>query len=100
MRRLLNTLFVTTETAYLTLDGENIVVKEGGKELGRFSFMNLSDIISFSYAGASSALMGACAERKIGLSFCTPGGTLSGTGQRRWRRQKRAAAAHAVPPGR
>ena len=74
MRRLLNTLFVTTENAYLTLDGENIVVKEGGKELGRFSFMNLSDIISFSYAGASSALMGACAERKIGLSFCTPSG--------------------------
>lgn len=74
MRRLLNTLFVTTENAYLTLDGENIIVKESGKELGRFSFVNLSNIISFSYAGASSALMGACAERKIGLSFCTPNG--------------------------
>lgn len=74
MRRLLNTLFVTSENAYLTLDGDNIVVKENGRELGRFPFVNLSDIISFSYAGASSALMGACAERKIGLSFCTPNG--------------------------
>jgi len=27
MRHLLNTLFVTTEDAYLTLDGENTVVK-------------------------------------------------------------------------
>ena len=74
MRKLLNTLFVTSENAYLTLDGENIVAKEGSEEIGRFPFVNLSDIISFSYAGASSALMGACAERKIGLSFCTPSG--------------------------
>ena len=59
MKRLLNTLFVTSENAYLTLDGENIVAKEGGEEIGRFPFVNLSDIISFSYAGASSALMGA-----------------------------------------
>ena len=74
MRRLLNTLFVTSENAYLALDGENIVAKENGVELGRFPFVNLEDIVSFSYAGASSALMGACAERKIGLSFCTPTG--------------------------
>lgn len=34
MRRMLNTLFVTTENAYLTLDGENVVIKEGGDEIG------------------------------------------------------------------
>lgn len=74
MRRLLNTLFVTTETAYLTLDGENIVVKDNGREIGRIPFVGLSDVISFSYMGASSALMGACAERNIGLAFCKPSG--------------------------
>ncbi len=32
----------------------------------------LTGILSFSYAGASPALMGACAHRGISLSFCTP----------------------------
>ena len=32
MRRLLNTLFVTSEDAYLTLDGENIVVRREKEE--------------------------------------------------------------------
>ena len=32
MRKLLNTIYVTKETAYLTLDGENLVCKIEGKE--------------------------------------------------------------------
>ena len=63
MRHLLNTLFVTSEDAYLTLDGENVVVNRDKQEMGRFPLHNLSGIISFSYAGASPALMGACAAR-------------------------------------
>lgn len=74
MRHLLNTLFVTSEDAYLSLDGENVVVKRGQKEAGRFPLHTLTEIVSFSYAGASPSLMGACAERNIGLSFCTPRG--------------------------
>ncbi len=74
MRHLLNTLFVTTENAYLSLDGENVVVNREKEEIGRFPLHNLSGIVCFSYAGASPALMGACAQRNIGLSFCTPGG--------------------------
>ncbi|MDO4544083.1 MAG: type I-C CRISPR-associated endonuclease Cas1c [Clostridia bacterium] len=74
MRRLLNTLFVTSENAYLTLDGENVVVKNGNVELARFPLHNFEGVISFSYAGASPALMGALAKRGINLSFCTPNG--------------------------
>ena len=74
MRHLLNTLFVSSEDAYLSLDGENVVVSQEKQEIGRFPLHNLSGIISFSYAGASPAMMGACAEREIGLSFCTPQG--------------------------
>ena len=51
MRRLLNTLFVTSEDAYLTLDGENIVVRREKEEAGRFPLHNLEEIVSFSYAG-------------------------------------------------
>ena len=74
MRRLLNSLFVTTEDAYLTLDGENVVVRQGDTERMRFPLHTLRNIIAFTYAGASPALMGACADRGISLSFCTPNG--------------------------
>ena len=36
MRHLLNTLFVTSEDAYLTLEGENAVVKRGEESVGRY----------------------------------------------------------------
>lgn len=74
MRRLLNTLYVTTEDAYLTLDGDNIVIRQGDNELSRFPLHMLESIIAFTYAGASPALMGECAKRNIELAFCTPRG--------------------------
>ena len=74
MRHLLNTLFITSEDAYLSLEGENVVVNREKAVVGRFPLHNLAMIVSFSYAGASPALMGACAERDIGLAFCTPRG--------------------------
>ncbi|MDX9888763.1 MAG: type I-C CRISPR-associated endonuclease Cas1c [Anaerovoracaceae bacterium] len=74
MRRLLNTLYVTTEDAYLTLDGDNIVIRQVDSELSRFPLHMLESIIAFTYAGASPALMGECAKRNIGLTFCTPRG--------------------------
>lgn len=69
MRHLLNTLYVFTEDAYLVLDGENVVVRRDGVELGRVPLHTLECILCFSYRGASPALMGACAERKVALSF-------------------------------
>ena len=74
MRYLLNTLFVTIEDAYLALEGENVVVRKGADELARFPLHALLNIVAFTYAGASPALMGACAERDINLCFCTPRG--------------------------
>lgn len=69
MRKLLNTLYVMTESCYLMLDGENIVIQNGEKILGRFPLHTLENVVCFTYKGASPALMGACAERKIGMSF-------------------------------
>lgn len=74
MRALLNTLFVTSEDIYLALDGENITANRGGETVARYPLHTLQSIVSFSYAGASPALMGACAQRGIGLAFCTPNG--------------------------
>lgn len=74
MRHLLNTLFVTSEDAWLSLDGENVVVNREKAEVARFPLHTLQGIISFSYSGASPALMGACAQRDVALTFCSPRG--------------------------
>ena len=74
MRKLLNTLFVTSEDVYLTLDGENVVANRDKTQLARYPLHTLTSILCFSYAGASPALMGACAQRGIALSFCSPRG--------------------------
>ena len=74
MRHLLNTLFITSEDIYLSLDGENVVANRGQQSVARYPLHILSSIVSFSYAGASPTLMGACAQRNISLAFCTPRG--------------------------
>ena len=74
MKQLLNTLFVTSEDVYLSLDGENVVANRDKQAVARYPLHTLQCIVSFSYAGASPALMGACAEKGIGLAFCTPRG--------------------------
>ncbi len=74
MRKLLNTLFVLSEGSYLSLDGENVLISKEKKQIARFPLHTLEGIISFSYAGASPALMGACAQRNVDLAFFTPHG--------------------------
>ena len=96
MRHFLNTLFVTTENAYLTLEGENVVVNRDKEVMGRFPLHTLSAILCFSYAGASPALMGACVERDIGLSFCTPRGKFLGPSRRRCCKAMCCCAVHST----
>lgn len=74
MKKLLNTLYVTSENSYLALDGENVVVFEEKQEIGRLPLHNLEGIVSFGYRGTSPALMGACAERNVSLCYLTPQG--------------------------
>jgi CRISP-associated protein Cas1 len=74
MRKLLNTLYVTSPNTYLSLDGENIVILKDETEASRIPLHNLEGIITFGYTGASPALMGACSKHNIALSFMTESG--------------------------
>ena len=58
MRKLLNTIYVTNEQAYLTLDGENFVCKVEKEEKLRIPFENIENVVCFNYIGCSPALMG------------------------------------------
>ncbi len=74
MRKLLNTLFVTSDDLYLALENENIVAWRENTAVQRIPLLNLESIYDFSYRGASPALLGACAERHIGFAFLTQNG--------------------------
>ena len=69
MRRHLNTLYVTTEGAWLHKDGENVVVKIDGAESGRVPVHLLGGIVCFGSTGISPPLMGYCAEQGVCVSF-------------------------------
>jgi CRISPR-associated protein Cas1 len=73
MKHLGNVLYITHE-AYLSLDGENIVILKDEHTSTRLPLHNLENIVCFTFQGVSPALMGACAERNIGLCFLTPNG--------------------------
>jgi CRISPR-associated protein Cas1 len=74
VKKLLNTLYVTAEDAYLGLDGENAVIMTEDKTIGRVPLHTLESIVAFSYVGASPALMCKCADMNISLVFIRPSG--------------------------
>ncbi len=74
MRKLLNTLYITSEDLFLSYSNENVVVNRDKEVVARFPLLNLEGIMTFSYTGATPALMGECAKRGIQLSFLTPNG--------------------------
>lgn len=74
MKRLLNTLYVTTDGAWLRKDGANVVVEAEGAELGRAPIHMLGAVVCFGRIGGSPALLGFCAEQGVAVSFLTPEG--------------------------
>ena len=74
MRRMLNTIYVTSEDAWLRKDGANLVVEVDGSERGRAPLHMLEGIVSFGRPGASPALLTALAEAGITLSHLDPNG--------------------------
>lgn len=74
MRKLLNTLYITTPDSYLSKDGENVVVSIKQQEVFRISVLNIEAIVIFGYMGASPGLMKLCTDKGIGLTFLSPHG--------------------------
>lgn len=74
MRRQLNTLYVTTEGAWLHKDGANIVMEVEQKERARLPVHMLESLVCFGRVLVSPPLMGYCAEQGICTSFFTPNG--------------------------
>ena len=71
MKKHLNTLFVTTQGAYLSKDGETVVVKVEKEIRLRIPIHTIGGIVCFGNVMCSPFLMGFCAERDVAISFLT-----------------------------
>ena len=69
MKKLLNTLYITSEGAWAHKDGANVVVQLEGKERGRAPLHLLGAIICFGQVSVSPQLMHACSEAGISITF-------------------------------
>ncbi len=71
MKKLLNTLYITTQNSYLARDGENVLVRVEHETKARFPIHTLQGIVCFGVVNASPPLMHLCAEHGVALSFLT-----------------------------
>jgi CRISP-associated protein Cas1 len=68
MKRILNTLYVTTQGAYLRKEGESVIVVIEKENKLRLPLLSLSSIVTFGNVLCSPFLLGA--SSKYGISIC------------------------------
>ena len=74
MKKLLNTLYVTTQGAYLHQEGETVVASVDHADVLRLPIHTLSGIVCFGQVSCSPPLLGLCGERGVHVSFLTEWG--------------------------
>jgi CRISPR-associated protein Cas1 len=74
MRKLLNTLYVSSQGSYLRLEGETVVVEREKEKALQLPFHTLGGLVCFGNVLCSPFLLGACAERDISISFLSEHG--------------------------
>lgn len=74
MKKHLNTLFVTSQGAYLSKEGETVLVKVGKEVRLRVPIHTLGGIVCFGNVLCSPFLLGFCADKNVGISFLTEHG--------------------------
>lgn len=74
MKRHHNTLYVTTQGAYLAAEGDTVVVRVEQETRMQLPLHMLEGIVCFGRVSCSPALMGLASERGIGISYLTERG--------------------------
>lgn len=69
MKKLLNTVHVTTEGAALKKDGETLVAEVGGIEKAKVPLHMLASVVAFGPILITPALIGTCAERGMTVAI-------------------------------
>lgn len=71
MRKLFNTLYVSTQGSYLRKEGETIVVEQETKKVLQLPIHGIGGLVCFGNVLCSPFLLGFCAERDVSISFLT-----------------------------
>jgi CRISPR-associated protein Cas1 len=71
MKRHLNTLFVTTQGAYLAKEGDTVLVRIEGETRLQVPVHTIGGIVCFGQVSCSPFLLGLCAEHDVAVSFLT-----------------------------
>lgn len=74
MKQLLNTLYVTTQGAYLSRDGDTVLVRSEDEILLRVPIHTLASVVCFGRISASPPLMALCSEHGVSLVFLNENG--------------------------
>jgi len=74
MRKLLNTLHVMTQGAYVHRDGETVAIKIGQELKLRVPVHTLEGLVCWGQVSCSPPLLGLCCERGVGISFLSEQG--------------------------
>jgi CRISP-associated protein Cas1 len=74
MKKLLNTLFVTTQGAYLCHEGESVLVRVEQETKLRVPIHAIGGIVCFGQVSCSHPLMGLCGERGVAISYLSERG--------------------------
>ncbi len=75
MRKLLNTLYVTSQGSYIHKEGETIIVEREQQKVLQLPVHTLGGIVCFGNVLCSPFLLGFCAEHDISISFLTEYGS-------------------------
>lgn len=74
MKRLLNTLYITTQGAYLAQEGETILIRIENETKMRIPIHTLAGVVCFGRVSCSPPLLGLCSERGVAVSFLSEHG--------------------------
>ena len=71
MKKLLNNLYVTTDGSYVHKERETLIIEQEGEKVFQLPFHSIQNMFCFGNIMVSPALMAACGEKGIGISFFT-----------------------------
>ena len=78
MRKLQNTLYITTQGSYLHKERETLVVEQERKKVAQLPVHSIGHIFCFGNVLVSPFLLGFCGENNVNLAFFTENGRYLG----------------------
>ncbi|MRN38552.1 type I-C CRISPR-associated endonuclease Cas1 [Neisseria sp. N95_16] len=78
MKKLQNTLYITTQGSYLHKERETLVVEQERKKVAQLPIHSIGHIFCFGNVLVSPFLMGFCGENNVNLAFFTENGRFLG----------------------